>query len=114
MTGPSGPSRQHKELIRGADFLIRWGREFLVILPEMDEELPRNVSTAAGKLEEVRQSPRLKDRAYHVSSPPRSGRPVLARVPLEKAIEKADSVMYERKKAPRKWNSGVSIHEHHD
>jgi diguanylate cyclase (GGDEF)-like protein len=92
-----------KKLIRGADFLIRWGGdEFLVILPGMDEELAKKrFYMLPGKIEEIRQGgARLRERAY--------GRFLAAsvgvarfsrRTPLERAIEKADSVMYERKKA---------------
>jgi diguanylate cyclase (GGDEF)-like protein len=91
-----------KKLIRGADFLIRWGGdEFLVILPGMDEELAKKrFYMLPGKLEEVRQSPRLKDRAYRRFLAASVGVARFSRrVPLEQAIEKADGVMYERKKA---------------
>ena len=91
-----------KKLIRGADFLIRWGGdEFLVILPGMDEDLAKKrFYMLPGKLEEVRQSPRLKDRAYHRFLSASVGVARFSRrVPLEQAIEKADGVMYERKKA---------------
>ena len=91
-----------KKLIRGADFLIRWGGdEFLVILPGMDEDLAKKrFYMLPGKLEEVRQSPRLKDRAYHRFLAASVGVARFSRrVPLEQAIEKADGVMYERKKA---------------
>jgi diguanylate cyclase (GGDEF)-like protein len=91
-----------KKLIRGADFLIRWGGdEFLVILPGMDEALAKKrFYMLPGKLEEVRQSPRLKDRAYHRFLAASVGVARFSRrVPLEQAIEKADGVMYERKKA---------------
>jgi diguanylate cyclase (GGDEF)-like protein len=91
-----------KKLIRGADFLIRWGGdEFLVILPGMDEELAKKrFYMLPGKLEEVRQAPRLKDRAYHRFLAASVGVARFSRrIPLEQAIEKADGVMYERKKA---------------
>ena len=91
-----------KKLIRGADFLIRWGGdEFLVILPGMDEELAKKrFYMLPGKLEEVRQSPRLKERAYRRFLSASVGVARFSRrVPLEQAIEKADGVMYERKKA---------------
>jgi diguanylate cyclase (GGDEF)-like protein len=91
-----------KKLIRGADFLIRWGGdEFLVILPGMDEDLAKKrFYMLPGKLEEVRQSSRLKDRAYHRFLSASVGVARFSRrVPLEQAIEKADGVMYERKKA---------------
>lgn len=91
-----------KRLIRGADFLIRWGGdEFLVILPGMDEDIAKKrFYMLPGKLEEVRQAPRLKERAYHQFIAASVGvAPYSRRIPLEKAIEKADGVMYERKKA---------------
>jgi diguanylate cyclase (GGDEF)-like protein len=91
-----------KKLIRGADFLIRWGGdEFLVILPGMDEELAkRRFYMLPGKIEEVRQTPRLKERAYPRFLAASVGvAPFSRRISIEDAIEKADSVMYERKKA---------------
>lgn len=91
-----------KKLIRGADFLIRWGGdEFLVILPGMDEDLAKKrFYMLPGKLEEVRQAPRLKDRAYQQFIAASVGVARFSRrIPLEEAIEKADGVMYERKKA---------------
>ena len=91
-----------KKLIRGADFLIRWGGdEFLVILPGMDEELAKKrFYMLPGRIEEVRKTERLKDRAYQrfVSASVGVAR-FTRRTPLDHAIEKADSVMYERKKA---------------
>lgn len=91
-----------KKLIRGADFLIRWGGdEFLVILPGMDDDLAKKrFYMLPGKLEEVRRTPRIKDRAYPRFLAASVGVARFSRrVPLEQAIEKADSVMYERKKA---------------
>ena len=91
-----------KKLIRGADFLIRWGGdEFLVILPGMDEELAKKrFYMLPGKIEEVRQAPRLKDRAYQRFLSASVGVACFSRrVSIEQAIEKADNVMYERKKA---------------
>jgi diguanylate cyclase (GGDEF)-like protein len=91
-----------KRLIRGADFLIRWGGdEFLVILPGMDEELAKKrFYMLPGKIEEVRKTERLKDRAYQrfLSASVGVAR-FTRRTPIDHAIEKADSVMYERKKA---------------
>lgn len=91
-----------KKLIRGADFLIRWGGdEFLVILPGMDEDLAKKrFYMLPGKLDEVRQAPRLKERAYQKFLAASVGVSRFSRrIPLEEAIGKADSVMYERKKA---------------
>jgi diguanylate cyclase (GGDEF)-like protein len=91
-----------KRLIRGADFLIRWGGdEFLVILPGMDEDLAKKrFYMLPGKIEEVRKTERLKERAYHrfLSASVGVAR-FTRRTPIDHAIEKADSVMYERKKA---------------
>jgi diguanylate cyclase (GGDEF)-like protein len=91
-----------KRLIRGADFLIRWGGdEFLVILPGMDEELAKKrFYMLPGKIEEVRQSPKLKERAYTRFLSASVGVACFSRrFSIEQAIEKADGVMYERKKA---------------
>lgn len=91
-----------KKLIRGADFLIRWGGdEFLVILPGMDEELAKKrFYMLPGKIEEVRQIARLKDRVYNRFLAASVGVARFSRrISIEQAIEKADSVMYERKKA---------------
>ena len=91
-----------KKLIRGADFLIRWGGdEFLVILPGMEEDLAkRRFYMLPGKLDEVRKTARLRARAYPRFLAASVGIAAFSRrVPIEQAIEKADSVMYERKKA---------------
>jgi diguanylate cyclase (GGDEF)-like protein len=91
-----------KKLIRGADFLIRWGGdEFLVILPGMEEDLAkRRFYMLPGKLDEVRKTARLRERAYPRFLAASVGIAAFSRrVPIEQAIEKADSVMYERKKA---------------
>ncbi|HEY6066010.1 MAG TPA: GGDEF domain-containing protein [Thermoanaerobaculia bacterium] len=91
-----------KKLIRGADFLIRWGGdEFLVILPGMDEDLAKKrFYMLPQKLDEVRQSGRLRERAYRRFLAASVGVAQFSRrVSIEQAIEKADSVMYERKKA---------------
>ena len=91
-----------KKLIRGADFLIRWGGdEFLVILPGMDEDIAkRRFYLLPQKIEEVRQTPRLRERAYPRFLAASVGVATFSRrIPIEDAIEKADAVMYERKKA---------------
>ncbi len=91
-----------KKLIRGADFLIRWGGdEFLVILPGMDEELAKKrFYMLPGKVEDVRQTARLKERSYQRFLTASVGVARFSRrVSIEQAIEKADGVMYERKKA---------------
>jgi diguanylate cyclase (GGDEF)-like protein len=91
-----------KRLIRGADFLIRWGGdEFLVILPGMDEDIAkRRFYLLPQKIEEVRHTPRLKERAYPRFLAASVGvAPFSRRITIEDAIEKADAVMYERKKA---------------
>ena len=90
-----------KKLIRGDDFLIRWGGdEFLVILPGMDEEVAKKrFYMLPGKIEEVRQSPRAA-RAYRKFLTASVGvTPFSTRVPFDMAIESADRLMYERKKA---------------
>ena len=91
-----------KKLIRGADFLIRWGGdEFLVILPGMDEDIAkRRFYLLPQKIEEVRQTPRLRERAYPRFLAASVGVATFSRrITIEDAIEKADAVMYERKKA---------------
>jgi diguanylate cyclase (GGDEF)-like protein len=90
-----------KKLVRGDDFLIRWGGdEFLVILPGMDEDLAKKrFYMLPAKIEEVRQSPRA-TKAYRKFIAASVGvTPYSTRVPLDIAIERADRVMYERKKA---------------
>ncbi|MGH9398866.1 MAG: GGDEF domain-containing protein [Thermoanaerobaculia bacterium] len=90
-----------KKLIRGDDFLIRWGGdEFLVILPGIDEEVAKKrFYMLPGKIEEVRQSPRAA-RAYRKFLTASVGvTPFSTRVPFDMAIESADRLMYERKKA---------------
>lgn len=91
-----------KKLIRGDDYLIRWGGdEFLVILPGMDQEVAKKrFYMLPAKIEEVRQSPRLVPRAYKKFVAASVGvTPFSTRVPFDMAIETADRVMYERKKA---------------
>jgi diguanylate cyclase (GGDEF)-like protein len=90
-----------KKLIRGDDFLIRWGGdEFLVILPGMDEDLAKKrFYMLPARIEEIRQSPRA-TRSYRKFIAASVGvTPYSTRVPLDIAIERADRVMYERKKA---------------
>jgi diguanylate cyclase (GGDEF)-like protein len=90
-----------KKLIRGDDYLIRWGGdEFLVILPGMDEELAKKrFYMLPAKIDEVRQAPNI-PRAYRKFLAASVGvTPFSARVPFDLAIEGADRVMYERKRA---------------
>ena len=91
-----------KKLIRGDDYLIRWGGdEFLVVLPGMDQEVAKKrFYMLPAKIEEVRQSPRTAARAYRKFLAASVGvTPFSSRVPFDMAIESADRVMYERKKA---------------
>lgn len=90
-----------KKLIRGDDYLIRWGGdEFLVILPKMDEEVAKKrFYMLPGKIDEVRQAPNL-PRAYRKFLAASVGvTPFSSRVPFDVAVETADKVMYERKRA---------------
>jgi len=90
-----------KKLIRGNDYLIRWGGdEFLVILPGMDEALAKKrFYMLPARIEEVRQSANL-PRAYRKFLAASVGvTPYSSRAPFSVAIEQADRVMYERKKA---------------
>jgi diguanylate cyclase (GGDEF)-like protein len=91
-----------KKLIRGDDTLIRWGGdEFLVILRGMDEELAKKrFYMLPAKIEEVRQSQSQAPRAYKKFLAASVGiTPFSTRLPFDIAIETADRVMYERKKA---------------
>jgi diguanylate cyclase (GGDEF)-like protein len=91
-----------KKLIRGDDYLIRWGGdEFLVVLPGMDQEVAKKrFYMLPSKIEEVRQSPRTTVRAYKKFLAASVGvTPFSSRVPFDMAIETADRVMYERKRA---------------
>jgi diguanylate cyclase (GGDEF)-like protein len=91
-----------KKLIRGDDYLIRWGGdEFLVALPGMDEEVAKKrFYMLPAKIDEVRQSPRTSARSYKRFLAASVGvTPFSTRVPFDMAIEMADRVMYERKKA---------------
>ncbi len=90
-----------KKLVRGNDFLIRWGGdEFLVILPSMDEGVAKKrFYMLPARIDEVRQAPNL-PRSYRKFLTASVGvTPFSARVPFDVAIEQADRVMYERKKA---------------
>ena len=90
-----------KKLIRGNDYLIRWGGdEFLVILPAMDEGVAKKrFYMLPAKIDEVRQSSNL-PRAYRKFVAASVGvTPFSVRMPFGVAIEQADRAMYERKKA---------------
>jgi diguanylate cyclase (GGDEF)-like protein len=90
-----------KKLVRGNDYLIRWGGdEFLVILPGMDEGVAKKrFYMLPARIDEVRQSPNL-PRSYRKFLAASVGvTPFSSRVPFDVAIEQADRVMYERKKA---------------
>lgn len=98
-----------KKLIRGDDYLIRWGGdEFLVILPGMEEELAKKrFYMLPAKIEEIRQSANM-PRAYRRFLAASVGvTPYSSRLPFDFAIESADRVMYERKKAHKEMR-GVS------
>jgi diguanylate cyclase len=95
-------SQATKKLIRGDDYLIRWGGdEFLVVLPGMDEEVAKKrFYMLPAKIDEVRQSPRSAARSYKKFLAASVGvTPFSSRVPFDMAIEMADRHMYERKKA---------------
>ena len=91
-----------KKLIRGDDYLIRWGGdEFLVILPGMEEDVAKKrFYMLPAKIEEVRQSARMAPKAYKKFLTASVGvTPFSSRVPFDLAMESADRAMYERKKA---------------
>ena len=98
-----------KKLIRGNDFLIRWGGdEFLVILPGMDEGVAKKrFYSLPARIDEVRQAPNL-PRAYRKFLTASVGvTPYSANVPFDVAIEQADRVMYERKKAMKEMRGAA-------
>jgi diguanylate cyclase (GGDEF)-like protein len=89
-----------KTLVRGNDFLIRWGGdEFLVVLPGMDEGVAKKrFYMLPAQIDDVRQSANL-PRAYRKFLTASVGvMPFSSRVPFDVAIEQADRVMYERKR----------------
>ena len=91
-----------KKLIRGDDYVIRWGGdEFLVVLPGMGVEVvTKRFYLLPAKIEEVRNSSRHTARAYQKFLSASVGvTPYSKRIPFEAAIEMADRMMYERKKA---------------
>jgi diguanylate cyclase (GGDEF)-like protein len=91
-----------KKLIRGDDYVIRWGGdEFLVVLPGMREDVVmKRFYLLPAKIEEVRNSSRQGDRAYKKFLSASVGvTPYSNRIPFDRAVEMADRMMYERKKA---------------
>ena len=98
-----------KKLIRGDDYLIRWGGdEFLVILPGMEEELAKKrFYMLPAKIEEIRQSANM-TKAYRRFLAASVGvTPYSTRLPFDFAIESADRVMYERKKAHKEMRGAT-------
>jgi diguanylate cyclase (GGDEF)-like protein len=93
-----------KKLIRGDDYVIRWGGdEFLVVLPGMGQDVvTKRFYLLPAKIEEVRHSPRHKERAYPKFLSASVGVTLYSkRIPFDSAVEMADRMMYERKKAHR-------------
>jgi diguanylate cyclase (GGDEF)-like protein len=102
-----------KKLVRGNDYLIRWGGdEFLVILPGMDEGVAKKrFYMLPARIDEVRQAPNL-PRAYRKFLAASVGvTPFSSRVPFDVAIEQADRVMYERKKALKEMRGAAARRE---
>jgi diguanylate cyclase len=99
-----------KKLIRGNDFLIRWGGdEFLALLPGMDEGVAKKrFYMLPARIDEVRQSPNL-PKAYRRFLAASVGvTPYSRTIPFDLAIEQADRVMYERKKALKEMRGAPS------
>jgi diguanylate cyclase (GGDEF)-like protein len=93
-----------KKLIRGDDYVIRWGGdEFLVVLPGMGQDtVTKRFYLLPAKIEEVRHSPRHRERAYGKFLSASVGVTLYSkRIPFDSAVEMADRMMYERKKAHR-------------
>jgi diguanylate cyclase (GGDEF)-like protein len=93
-----------KKLVRGNDYVIRWGGdEFLVILPGMEEDLARRrFYMLPSKIDEVKQSSKPGSRAYTKFLAASVGvHGYNRRIPLDVALSQADRVMYERKRAHR-------------
>ncbi|HEY7575121.1 MAG TPA: GGDEF domain-containing protein, partial [Thermoanaerobaculia bacterium] len=102
-----------KKLVRGNDYLIRWGGdEFLVILPGMDEGVAKKrFYMLPARIDEVRQAPNL-PRSYRKFLAASVGvTPFSSRVPFDVAIEQADRVMYERKKALKEMRGAAARRE---
>jgi diguanylate cyclase (GGDEF)-like protein len=94
-----------KKLIRGDDYVIRWGGdEFLVVLPGMEQDnITKRFYLLPAKIEEVRNSPRHTTRAYRKFLSASVGvTPYSKRIPFDSAVKMADRMMYERKKAHRR------------
>jgi hypothetical protein len=76
----------------------------------MDEDVARKrFYMLPSKIEEVRQSPRNAARAYKKFLSASVGvTPYSRRVPFDQAVEIADRVMYERKKASKTMRAGAA------
>jgi len=99
-----------KKLIRGNDYVIRWGGdEFLVILPGMEEDLARRrFYMLPSKIDEVKQAAKPGSKAYTKFLAASVGvHGYNRRIPLDVALSQADRVMYERKRAHRELRGPV-------